>query len=123
MKPINFTGPLRFSLILFNLFNLEIFRNTSEQEDLEHVTPYMHKNKKNFKIKPFSLSENSNHLRFTIDTELDYLAVKKITSNLYHKFGYDFDMYQIIEFLENNIEIMKINKSIKRNESFNVFDL
>ena len=108
---------------IFSFKTLEItYKNTSEPEDLEHVTPYMHKNKTIFKIKPFSLSESINHLRFTIDTELDYAAVKKITNNLYQKFGYYFDMHQIIEFLENNNEIMKINKSIKRNESFNVFD-
>ena len=109
---------------LFSFKSLEkVYKNTNHPEDLEHVTPYMHKNKKDFNIRGFSLNKSFNNLRFTIDTDLDYLVVKKITNSLYKKFGYEFDMYKILEFLEQNNEIININNKIKRNESFNVFDL
>lgn len=109
---------------IFSFKTLEkSYKNAYLIDDLEHVTPYMHKNKDTFKVNSFSLKDNMSHLRFTIDNELDYQSVYEISTNLYQKYNYHFDMYQIIEFLEKNSDIIEINKNVKRNESFNVFDL
>lgn len=81
----------------------------------EHVTPYIWQNSKKFKIKNISHKKDLSHLRWTIDYLKDLQFAREIYKRLYEKKPI-FLMQDILEVLEREPELIKINKGVIRNE-------
>ena len=109
-KPISYPEGLDVEIFKFSLMknNINLIK---EDFDKEHVTQYFYR--MNIKKKNFKNDVDLSYLRWTIDTKLDMKMVRKIYKNLY-KEGYLFSMKDILEFLEKNPDISKINSEVKR---------
>jgi spore coat polysaccharide biosynthesis protein SpsF len=86
--------------------------------DKEHVTPYIWKRKKKFKIGILTPKKNFSDHRWTLDTIEDLKFIKTIYENLYPK-NKNFCMKDIISFLLKNPKIKEINKINIGKEQYN----
>ena len=89
--------------------------NTKNKNDLEHVTLYYKKNPKKFKLLNI-LAPYEHHLPklgLTLDEYDDYKLICKIADKLHSK-KKSFTLDDILNFLEKNKHIMKINKNVRR---------
>ena len=69
----------------------------SDIEDREHVTPYIWRNKDQFKCKAITNEKDLSHIRLTVDTLADYRNARR----LYDKFGnYNFHWTDIVWEIE-----------------------
>jgi spore coat polysaccharide biosynthesis protein SpsF len=85
----------------------KIYNNAKSKFDKEHVTTYLRRNKKIFKIINFKSGENlSLKYRLTLDYSEDLDVIKKILNNKSILLNYNSIKY----IFKNNQEISKINK-------------
>ena len=100
---------------VFNYKSLKLaFYNANLKSELEHVTPYIRSNKE---LKIMNLQKKSIHKnwRLTVDEENDLNLITKVYE--YFNSTY-FSFNKIVEFLENNLQLLEINNSINRNEGY-----
>ena len=93
----------------------------------EHVTLYVRHRKDKFKLGYFYSVKDLSHMRWTVDEPEDFILVEKIYKNLY-KDNPKFLMKDVLELLNNQPELLKINshigtsegmkKSLKEDEEF-----
>jgi spore coat polysaccharide biosynthesis protein SpsF len=93
----------------------------------EHVTLYVRHRKNKFKLGYFHSTKDLSHMRWTVDEPEDFILVEKIYKNLY-KDNPKFLMKDVLELLNNQPELLKINshigtsegmkKSLKEDEEF-----
>ena len=83
------------------------WEETNDEFDKEHVTPYFYNNPDKFKIGNFSQNTNQSHYRWTIDYVEDLELVKEIVDKIPKS---PILTQYIIDLLEKNPEIVKINK-------------
>ena len=81
--------------------------------DREHVTQFFYNNPKEFKQLNFKCKKSLHHLRWTIDTLDDLKMVRLIYKKLYKKNNL-FLMKDILNLLDSNPSIIKINTNVKR---------
>ncbi len=88
------------------------YHESTEYYHKEHVTPYIKENPGSFSIirKPVHLLHNIPDLRLTIDTYEDFEFAEKIYASLYQ--GKPFSLTEVLDFLNNNKELLSINKDI-----------
>lgn len=94
----------------------EMWQDAKLKSEREHVTPYIASHPEIFKIG--NLVRNGNDLsglRLTLDEPKDLILIRKIYGSLYKKKRY-FGLEDILKFLSQNSELLKINKKIQRNE-------
>ncbi|MDA9085119.1 glycosyltransferase family protein [Candidatus Pelagibacter sp.] len=77
--------------------------------DKEHVTPYIWKRNKKFKIGILKAKNNYSEFRWTLDNRDDFDLINIIYKNLYKK-NKIFYMDDIIKFLKKNPNISDLNK-------------
>ena len=83
----------------------EMFSLVEDDFDFEHVTPYLRKNKKMFKVK--TLPGNFENLRddldryFTVDTQTDLDRLERMFQNVHTK-EHDCDIDYYYEWIDNN---------------------
>ena len=96
--------------------SLEIaYEKASLKSDREHVTPYIWRNTDQFNNRCVYAEKDYSKYRVTIDYQSDYEVAKKIAAEFYP----DKPCYtQIIEFLDRNPSVRKINSDITRNEGY-----
>lgn len=84
----------------------------------EHVTQYMRKHPELFKIKNYRCPiENIGNKRWTLDEEEDFILIEKIyTHFIQERKKEDFITEDILQFLQTNPELEKINIMYSRNE-------
>jgi len=69
---------------IFNFSTLKLaYLNAYSKRDKEHVTYYITRNKKKFKIKNFKNSKNLSKIRITLDYLKDYIVIKEIFNYFY----------------------------------------
>jgi len=83
----------------------------------EHVTPYIVNHPEKFKLINVRNDVDLSHMRWTVDYEKDLEYVKEIYGRLYKKDSI-FLMDDILQLLEKNPELNKINIGITRNEGY-----
>lgn len=90
-------------------------KNAVSKLEREHVTPYIYKNKKKFKIGSFKQKKNYSFHRWTIDYKEDLKFIKKI----YREFNYknSFLMDDILKLLKKKPEITKLNYFLKKKQN------
>ena len=69
---------------IFSFSTLKLaYLNAYSKRDKEHVTYYITRNKKKFKIKNFKNSKNLSKIRITLDYLKDYIVIKEIFNYFY----------------------------------------
>ena len=110
------TFPEGIDVEVFRFSSLEKANNEAKtKSDREHVTPYIWRNDRKFKLKCLYAQKDYSHYRLTVDYHSDYEVAKKIAAN----FSTLRPSYkQIIEYLDNNPSVRKINSGIIRNKGY-----
>jgi spore coat polysaccharide biosynthesis protein SpsF len=94
----------------FNVLE-EAFNKAEEKYQREHVTPYIYENYDD--IYYYKNDKDLSNYRLTLDTKEDYELIKVIYDKLYYG-KHDFYLDEIIELLDNNKELLKLNKNIRQ---------
>jgi spore coat polysaccharide biosynthesis protein SpsF len=89
----------------------EAFNKAEEKYQREHVTPYIYENYDD--VYYYKNDKDLSNYRLTLDTEEDYELIKAIYEKLYHG-KHNFYLNEIIELLDNNKELFKLNEKIKQ---------
>jgi spore coat polysaccharide biosynthesis protein SpsF len=85
--------------------------NTDDLIEREHVTPYIYRNPDLFRLGSVVLDDNLCHFRWTVDYPEDFILIKNIIEGIY-PINVDFDMLDIITYLQSNPRLMRINNQI-----------
>ena len=111
--PYNKTYPDGDDVEVFSFKTIEnVNKVCKSKKDLEHVTPYIWRKNKKFKLYRFNLKKNLSKYRFTLDYKEDLILIKKILINLYNK-RKKITMDNVVNYIEKNRDIYLIN--YKRN--------
>jgi len=112
----NYAFPDGFDCEIFTFDVLKEAKfNASLPEEFEHVSPYIikkygfHKYKIKLEKEYKNLDLDKTHL--SLDTEHDYEVLKNIFNNVYSK-NTEFTIYDVLEYLNNNPNILINNKEI-----------
>ena len=111
------TYPYGTEVEVFSFEALEKASNNAKKpSEREHVTPYFHNNKEEFKISNIKFTENLSHLRWTVDQIEDIKFIRKIYSKMKPKTI--FSMNDILKIICNEPKLQKINQKYNRNEGY-----
>jgi len=73
-------------------------REATDRFEREHVTPFIHRRPRRYRIQtPAARSEYRNSTRITLDTQEDYIFLKRIFNELYK--GRPIDLDVLIPYL------------------------
>jgi len=104
----NSTYPSGTEVEMMSFDTLEkAWKDANTLDEREHVTPYIYLHPEKFKIKILNLKQNLSHLRWSLDYESDLVVLREIIKNIQKR---PIFMNDIIEFLNKNPEIGKLNK-------------
>lgn len=92
--------------------------STNNPFEREHVTQYIYHNPQKFKIGNVSSDKNYSDYRWTIDKEEDYEMVKAIYSHRLKNNDEILLMDEIMNILERNPDIIKINSTVERSTMY-----
>ncbi len=84
----------------------------------EHVTPYIWKHPRGFRLKAVTHAENLSAMRWTVDLDRDLEFVRCVYRRLEPASGPVFGMQEILDLLRRHPEIAAINRGIARNEGY-----
>lgn len=109
-----YTYPDGMDVEIFTFEALEnAWKNSKLLSEREHVTPYIRNNK--FKVKNVYSDKENPIYRLTLDEPEDFVFIESIINGI----GRDnFNLEDIIEFLENKPELLEINNSFGINEGY-----
>lgn len=93
------------------------FNESVLPSEREHVTPYIKKHPELFKLVSVKHKKDLSKKRWTLDNAEDYEFIKKIYEKLYPLNNF-FGINEILNFLEKNKYLEKINVRIIRNEGY-----
>jgi spore coat polysaccharide biosynthesis protein SpsF len=109
------TFPLGMHVEVFSCKALErTNKNALKPDEREHVTPYIYRNPAIYKILNVPSSLNLSNYRLTVDYEDDLIFANEVVNGIGSS---EMGMMEIIEFLENNKDMMKINCKYKKNQN------
>lgn len=83
----------------------------------EHVTPYIWKRPKEFRLSSVRCEEDLSDMRWTVDDPEDFLFVTKVYEGLFGDKKL-FNMNEILAFLKKRPELIEINSATVRNEGY-----
>jgi len=110
--------PRGFDIEIFSFKILEkVFSLAKTPSEKEHVTYFIYTHPELFTIYSYNLEhlKRFNDLRLTIDEENDLIICRKVYRRLKQKGKpISFSIYDIIKIIEENPELMGINKNIKQ---------
>src|SRR4030042_4292615 len=111
--------PEGFDTSVFPFKSLEIaWKEAKLKSDREHVTTYIWKNDKRFKIRTLSLEKDYSFLRLTVDEAVDFEVLKAVIEELYEGKGVAFLFGDILKLYEEKPYIFEKNQHIIRNEGY-----
>ena len=93
------------------------WREASLPSEREHVTSFIWKHPRRFKIGNFASPKSYAHIRLTVDDPKDLILVKKIFYRLYPRKRF-FTLQDIVQLLEAQPGLLKINAGTRRNEGY-----
>ncbi|MBQ0140958.1 MAG: glycosyltransferase family protein [Kurthia sp.] len=106
------TFPRGMDVEVFSMEALEkAFEEAIIDYEHEHVTPYIYLNRDKFSIGQYTQVDDKNDIRLTVDTNEDFLVIKKIFNELYNEKP-NFLLDDILAILEKYPEWKEINKNI-----------
>ena len=83
----------------------------------EHVTPYIWKNEKLFRIGAVPSDRNLSHMRWSVDEQRDLEFVRQVYTHLYED-GKVFTMEDVLALLDRVPELARINEGIPRDAGY-----
>ncbi len=89
------------------------YYNAKKKYEREHVTPYIYQNTDKFQIANVENKSNESKYRWTVDTEEDFLLIKKIIEEQYKK-NRNFTMVDILYTFQFHPKWIDINKHIEQ---------
>ena len=89
------------------------FTDAKNWEEREHVTPYIYRNPKLFRIENLRAKEDHSDLRLTVDTSQDFQLISLLLETLYPK-NPQFSLEDILKQLHKHPEWISINADIKQ---------
>ena len=102
------------------VFDMNVLTKAYEEAQLpserEHVTFYMWKTGK-FSIFRLDPCEDISQYRFCVDYAQDFEVVSEVLNKLYPD-NPQFSMYDLIDFMKKNPELLKLQKGIERNSGW-----
>ncbi len=108
--------PRGFDVEIFRYSVLEkVYSLAKTKPEKEHVTYYIYTHPDDFKIFYYNIEnlKNFDQLRLTIDEKEDLILCREIYKKLKEQDKlFDFSIYDILKIIENNTELMNINKHI-----------
>ncbi len=108
------TFPRGYDTEVFSFSVLEkTFFEAKEKFEREHVTPFIYNHPEIFKLVSYKINKDYSSLRLTIDTQEDYNLIKIIYDSLFDSNNF-FNLNDVINFLNNNPELIKINQHIEQ---------
>ncbi|MFQ5479864.1 MAG: cytidylyltransferase domain-containing protein [Thermodesulfobacteriota bacterium] len=93
------------------------FNEARLPSEREHVTPYIWKNKGAFNVMSLKHSEDLSHMRWTVDDAKDLEFVRKVFEGFACPLRI-FYFEEVIKFLSQHTDLLKINSSTIRNEGY-----
>ncbi|MBU1997686.1 MAG: glycosyltransferase family protein [Candidatus Omnitrophica bacterium] len=99
------------------VFSFEAIERSWKEDDnpewREHVDEYILHNQDTFKLDGFLNEKDYSYMRWVVDTEDDLKFIRKI----YESFGdSNFGWQDVINFIEENQDLLKINKDVQQKE-------
>lgn len=91
----------------------DVHRSAKASSDREHVTPYIYTHPKRFRLANVPCSVDKSAHRWTVDTEQDFILIKKIIETLY-PVNPNFDMMSILHLLNARPNWVKINQDVNQ---------
>ena len=82
------------------------------RSEIEHVTPYIKKNPKKFKIFNYENPKNLSHIRLTVDEPADLKLVRQIYKKLKPKRVFSLD--EILNIILSEPKLLLLNQNIQR---------
>ena len=110
------TYPRGLDVEVFNFDVLEdSYKNADEKYQREHVTPYIKEHPEKFKLQNIEAKGKLKRpdIRITVDTKKDFELIEKI---ILHFDNLNFKAKSIIDVLDEDPELLKINKYVKQEE-------
>ena len=106
----NRSYPIGTEIEIFSFKTLEkCWMNAKKSSEKEHVTPFIYNNPELFKIGHIEYKKNISHLHWTVDQIEDFKFVELIFKKIKKR---PILMDNILELLENEPELLEINKNI-----------
>jgi spore coat polysaccharide biosynthesis protein SpsF len=100
-----------FEIFSFELLS-EAYNNASLQPDLEHVTPYINRNRSgNVVFGDISYVSDKSNYRITLDEKDDYTLLKRLIEEWH---AYEKGHEDIINILDTHPELIKVNAHIEQ---------
>ena len=91
------------------------WRESSDQHDREHVTPFMRRNNTRFRLENVGSPRDLSHHRWTLDQDEDYQLLSRVFDEMTST-GALWTTSQVLEFLDSHPELLHLNARIIRNE-------
>lgn len=83
------------------------WKETADEYDREHVTPYFYRNPDKFKLSNVSNSEDQSRYRWTLDTKEDFAFISEVYKRMYRE-GEIFYTEDILNLLSENPHLLKM---------------
>ncbi len=118
------TYPHGLDVEVFNFNVLEkAYKNATKYYEKEHVTPYINRNPKIFKINEVKAPQElyAPDIRITLDTEEDYALLCAVFDYLYPKNKY-FNAHDIVNLFNQKPWLKLINNKIIQKKIFNTLE-
>ncbi|MEA5549886.1 glycosyltransferase family protein [Anabaena cylindrica UHCC 0172] len=96
----------------FNILE-KAFQESRQPYQREHVTPYIYEHPEIFSLHNQNNNDDLSDYRWTLDTEDDWKLIEEIYKNLYRE-GEIFTTDEVVDFLEENPELLLINTHIEQ---------
>ena len=115
-KNSNFPRGLDIEVFSFKVLE-EIFSLAKTRQEKEHVTYYIYTHPEKYSIGIYNIDklQKFENLRLTIDEEKDLEMCREVYKTLIKQGkSHDFSIFDIINIIKKNQDLMKINKDIKQ---------
>ena len=110
------TFPYGTELEVFSFSALEnAWKNAKLPSEREHVTPYIRKNKKKFRIENVTHSKDLSNFIWTVDRIEDFRLIQKIVSKIKNR---PILLQDILQLFQNEPDLRKINVENKPEEGY-----
>ena len=116
IRPPTFPDGLDVEIFSFKALE-KSWKEAGMRSEREHVTSYILKNPRIFKMGNLANNDNISHLRLTLDRNEDILLIRRIYKELYSENPF-FGLIDIIKLFKEKPELIKINQHINRNEGY-----
>src|SRR3989344_1483732 len=100
----------------FKLFE-RVWKEARLESEREHVTPYFYNHPEIFRIGNRKYKKDVSAIRLTVDNPEDLILVEKVFSAVSSK-NPNFGLEEILEYLEQNPDLLGMNKHIQRNKGY-----